>query len=160
MAAALLLGGLSLAAAQPVPIPAAPPIHAAAEYTRPLRSVPGGNLSAVAIPGATPYKLVHLHGSTEERGFAYGRLLHADIIEIASQMDDFYRSEVTSIPWAKLVHPPLTRPPRSPLVQAAVARPAPAATAGGREAGKGGGGGRGGVLTRGSRAAAGGTRRR
>ena len=79
MAAALLLGGLSLAAAQPVPIPAAPPIHAAAEYTRPLRSVPGGNLSAVAIPGATPYKLVHLHGSTEERGFAYGRLLHADI---------------------------------------------------------------------------------
>ena len=111
MAAALLLGGLSLAAAQPVPIPAAPPIHAAAEYTRPLRSVPGGNLSAVAIPGATPYKLVHLHGSTEERGFAYGRLLHADIMGLCDQMDDFYRSEVTSIPWAKLVHPPPRRRP-------------------------------------------------
>ena len=114
MAAALLLGGLSLAAAQPVPIPAAPPIHAAAEYTRPLRSVPGGNLSAVAIPGATPYKLVHLHGSTEERGFAYGRLLHADIMELCGQMDYFYRSEVTSIPWAKLVHPLLPPPPPHP----------------------------------------------
>lgn len=93
--------GLAAAGAPPV-IPSAPPIHAASQYTKHVRSVSGGSLSAVAVPGATAYKLVHLHGSTHQRGLAYGSLLADDIVSLVDKMDDFYKSEVTGIPWAKL----------------------------------------------------------
>ena len=88
----LLLGTATLADAQPPVIPAAPPIHTAAQYTKHVRSVSGGSLSTVDVPGATSYKLVHLHGATRERGFAYGALLAGEIISLVGKMDDFCAS--------------------------------------------------------------------
>jgi isopenicillin-N N-acyltransferase-like protein len=108
MMSALVLAAFLVAAAvaQPPSIPDAPPIHAAAPHTQHLRTEHGGSLSSVEVPGGTPFKLVHLHGTTRERGFAYGQLLASDIIELSDAMDGFYRSEVSGIPWSKLGLPP------------------------------------------------------
>ena len=97
---AALLG--AVAVAQPPVIPGRPLIHDANSYIKHLQTADAGRLASVSIPGGTPFKVVHLHGTTRERGFAYGQLLAEDIVAMSDAMDDFYRSEVTGIPWGKL----------------------------------------------------------
>jgi hypothetical protein len=101
MMIAAFLGAVAVAQVPPS-IPGPPTIYDANAHIKLLRTVDGGSLSSVSIPGGTPYKMVHLHGTSHERGFAYGQLLAEDIIAMSVAMDGFYRSEVTGIPWSKL----------------------------------------------------------
>lgn len=85
---------------------APPPIFAMAEHTSLVRTAHNGSKFEVAVPGGTPFKMLHLRGGTFDRGYQYGFLMADEIVSMMADMDVFYKGEVSKIPWAKLKLPP------------------------------------------------------
>jgi isopenicillin-N N-acyltransferase-like protein len=104
MPARLLLAATAAVAAASAPPPgrSPPPIYDMQRYTTPVEHVENGTRATVHVPGGTPFSVVHLWGDTHARGYAYGWLMADRIEKILVDLDVFYQSEVSSIPWAKL----------------------------------------------------------
>lgn len=66
-----------------------PPIYALERYSTLLEQHRNGTLLEVAVPGGTPFRVIHLRGDTEARGYAYGYLMADRIVSFIADLDDF-----------------------------------------------------------------------
>ena len=102
----LLLAAAAATAAAAPPGATPPPVFPIADYTTLVEKVANGSRLTVAVPGGTPFQVVHLYGDTQARGYAYGWLMAGRVEKMMADLDVFYRDEIDSIPWAKLKLPP------------------------------------------------------
>eukprot|EP00949_MAST-11_sp_MAST-11-sp1_P003514 g3514.t1 len=98
-----MMGTMGMAAEMPSDVPPGPnPIYEATDYMKKVGSVDNGVMYRVSAPYQTGINVVHVYGTAEERGKAYGELMRTEVLNFNQAMQQFFKDEVDQIPLGSL----------------------------------------------------------